>query len=396
MTMYRIVETYLFDTCTLKCGYCWLAESGKVLDSSQLKPFRDPQYIDQVTGFFNRRTSAAEKWHLQLTGGEPQLMPNFSRFCSNLFEVGNRVSLYTALIIDRDHPSFRFLTSHAAPHFDYLMCSFHPEAEAHEEEYWRKVEILKDAGHNVIVRFVGHPKRLHLLERLSKKCKELNLCFYPTTLFSKNYPGAYSDDEKTLLAGYFSSLSQTIQLAGGIDTTNTKCYAGNRIIATYLSSGDIWPCISVQKPLLGNVYQDRLELMEGAIGCPKPGMACNCDVHFQQDIVIGTEDSERFAGVKAGYTEPMTVAEQNQLCEERELHFSAAPKGIGSVEDDQTLIYSKAFVKSQLLKTISAASLNSVSSNGSETVTAAATAIAPAPVVATDKAWKKLMAFIGR
>jgi hypothetical protein len=322
-------------------------------------------------------------------------MPNFSRFCSNLFEVGNRVSLYTALIIDRNHPSFRFLTSHAAPQFDYLMCSFHPEAEAQEEEYWRKVEALKDAGHNVIVRFVGHPKRLHLLERLSKKCKEIDVCFYPTTLFSKNYPGAYSDDEKSLLTRYFSSLSQTIQLAGGIDTTNTKCYAGSRIIATYLTSGDIWPCISVQKPLLGNVYQDRLVLEEDAISCPKPGMACNCDVHFQQDVVIGTEDSDRFARVKAGYMEPMTVAEQSQLCEDRGLHFSAAPKGIGNVEDDQTLIYSKAFVKSQLLKTIGSASPSMTANNQSETATATVE-IAPAPVIPRDTAWRRLRAFISR
>src|SRR5438874_5538036 len=228
MTTYRIVETYLFDTCTLKCGYCWLAENGKVLDASQLTPFRDPKYIDQITGFFNKRTTSTSKWHLQLTGGEPQLMPNFARFCDNLIQAGNRISLYTALIIDRDHPSFRYLASHGAPDFDYLMCSFHPEAEANESEYWKKIETLKAAGHNVILRFVGHPKRLRLLDTLAEKCHALNICFYPTTLFSRNYPGAYSPDEKEKLAAHFSSLSQTIQLAGGIDTNDTKCYAGSR------------------------------------------------------------------------------------------------------------------------------------------------------------------------
>lgn len=34
---YQIAEVYMFDTCTHKCGYCWLAESGQVLDFAQLE-----------------------------------------------------------------------------------------------------------------------------------------------------------------------------------------------------------------------------------------------------------------------------------------------------------------------------------------------------------------------
>jgi organic radical activating enzyme len=73
----RAAEVYLFDTCTLKCGYCHLAESGKVLKAADLERYRDPAYIDRVTAFFNRRTTNSQKWNLMLTGGEPLLMPNF-------------------------------------------------------------------------------------------------------------------------------------------------------------------------------------------------------------------------------------------------------------------------------------------------------------------------------
>jgi hypothetical protein len=87
----------------------------------------------------------------------------------------------------------------------------------------KRVELLADAGHNVLVRFVGYPARLSQLERVSRKCRELDICFYPTPLFSKNDPHSYTEAERTQLASHFSSLSQAIQLSGGISTEDSKC-----------------------------------------------------------------------------------------------------------------------------------------------------------------------------
>ncbi len=81
---YRTVEFFLFDTCTHKCAYCHFAESGKVLDSSQLNPYRDPEFIDRIVAFFSKRTTAEQKWLITLTGGEPLLTPNLSRFLDGL------------------------------------------------------------------------------------------------------------------------------------------------------------------------------------------------------------------------------------------------------------------------------------------------------------------------
>ncbi len=76
--MRRVAEIFLFDTCTHKCGYCHFAETGKVLDNSQLKPYTDPKLVDGIVDFFNKRTSETDNWLLALTGGEPLLMPNLS------------------------------------------------------------------------------------------------------------------------------------------------------------------------------------------------------------------------------------------------------------------------------------------------------------------------------
>jgi pyruvate-formate lyase-activating enzyme len=347
---YRPAEVYLFDTCTLKCGYCHLAETGKVLKSVELEAFRDPAHVDRITSFFNRRTTASSKWNLMLTGGEPLLMPNFSRFCGTLFDQGNRVSLYTALMIDKNHPSFKFLLRHGSPAVDYVMASLHPEAELQADQYWERVELLKKAGHSIFLRFVGHPERLASLDKISAKCRELDVCFYPTTLFSDNYPHAYTDKQKSQLSAHFTSLSQVIQLAGGIDTKNSTCLAGSHMIAVHLPTGEIWPCISVHSPVLGNIYEDRLTLFDKAISCPEAGIACICDVHFQQNIVHRAEDLDRFEQQKRGFVSPLTPASWQQLLNDRRLQFTTAPKGFGQVRDDSVLFYSKAYVKEQFLK----------------------------------------------
>jgi len=343
---YTFVEAFLFGTCNLKCGYCWFAESGKVLDASELARFRDQAVIEQIANFFNKRTTEKEKWHLLVTGGEPLLMPNFPTFAKKLFAQGNKISCYTALLIPRNHPSFQCLIEHGASEFGYIMASFHPEAELQEEEYWRKIQLLKDRGHQVIVRFVGHPKRLHLMERLSKTCEELGVCFYPTSLFSKNYPAAYLEQERELLRSHFSSLSQAIQLEGGLDTNETLCSAGSELISIDFTSGDIWPCISTQTPVLGNIYTDQFSPLKAPIVCPKAGeIACFCDIHYQQNIVIGSDDRQCFERAQAGFVKPIPIPEQNQRLKERKLKFTKAPQRIGEVVDDQVLIYPKEIVK---------------------------------------------------
>jgi organic radical activating enzyme len=338
---YRIAEVLMFDTCTHRCGYCWLAESGRVLDFDQLDPFRSAEWIKKVAEFFNSRTDADHKWLVQLTGGEPLIAPNLDLLCRTLFRAGNRAAFYTALMVGENHPGFRVLRESSPQEIDYIMASFHPEAELHEEKYFEKIRILKDAGHKVFLRFVGHPARLHRLDELSARCREMDVCFYPTTLLSNNYPAAYSPDERASLTRHFSSLSQHIQLAGGVDTTNVRCHAGSRLVSINLQTGNITPCITVESPSLGNIFENRLELGDGPLKCPVPGIDCICDVHFQQDVVIGAEDSARFATQKNGFVLPVSGLDA-RLAEMRQTgmnFYKQQAVGIGNVADDSRLFY---------------------------------------------------------
>lgn len=337
---FRIVETYLYDTCTHRCGYCWLAESGQVLDFKQLDRFRSPAWIDSVALFFNSRSTQSAKWLLQLTGGEPLIAPNLERLCQSLFEFGNRVAFYTALLVGHNHPGFRFLTSVPPPSVDYIMASFHPEAELGEARYFDKLTALKAAGHRVFLRYVGHPARLRRLEELAEKCDRLSICFLPTTLLSSSYPGAYRDEERRALMNHFTSLSQFIMLEGGIDTRTSRCYAGSKIVAANLQTGDITPCISVHRPIIGNIFRNELKLYADSIACPEAGINCSCDVHFQQNIVKGCYDNDNFQAQKGGFVAPRPELIESIHALRATPGFYVNPsQGIGRVQDESRLFY---------------------------------------------------------
>ncbi|MBS1855716.1 MAG: hypothetical protein JST11_10150 [Acidobacteria bacterium] len=351
-TIQRIAQVYLFDTCTLRCGYCWLAENGNVLDMRQLERFKDPAFLEQVTSFFLSRTTPLERWLLLLSGGEPLIAPNLSRLLAPLLDAGNHAGLYTGLMVGRNHPGFRFLLENPYPRTDYVMASMHPESEEEEAEFLEKIRMLKAAGHKVLVRYVAAPKRLHRLEELSERCRDLDVAFYPTTLFSRNYPDAYTAEEKEHLSAHFSSLSQHVQLEGGLDTDGLRCHAGSSLISVNLQTGNITPCITVHRPVIGNIFEDRLSLAIAPGFCPEPGIACVCDIHFQQDVVPGAAEHSRFVQIAGGFAPPRDYGTELATMRRGGVRFSPHNRiGIGEVRDDSRLFYTNEEVRERYRRT---------------------------------------------
>ena len=352
--MIRTAVVSLFATCTMKCGYCDLAETGQVLDETQLKPYQDKNFISRSVNFFNKRTTENEKWLLIFTGGEPLLAPNLELLCNKLFNAGNRVAFYTGLHVGENSSGWKFLTHSSAPQVDYVMAAFHPEAEQWEDVFFDRIRIMKDRGHKVFFRYVAHPKRLHRLDELAEKCQKLDVCFFPAALLTNNYPGVYTEEEKNQLKRHSNSLTQFIHLEGGIDTTKTKCHASNKIIGVHLLSGEITPCITVDGPIIGNVHKDKLDLQSDPIRCPNAGVNCVCEIHYEQDIVIGAEDSKSFCRRKEGFVE--SIKEQNQLknMQAKGIKFYVNPKSgmAKKITDEQQLIFSNEHVKSSFRKNI--------------------------------------------
>jgi organic radical activating enzyme len=352
--MTRTAVVSLFATCTMKCGYCDLAESGQVLDGRQLKPYHDKNFIFRATDFFNKRTTDENKWLLIFTGGEPLLAPNIDLLCANLFEAGNRVAFYTGLHVGPNSAGWKLLLNTSYPQVDYVMAAFHPEAEQWEDIFFDRIRALKDRGHKVFFRFVAHPKRLHRLDELAEKCQKLDICFFPAALLTDNYPRAYTQEERSHLQEHSNSLTQFIHLEGGIDTTSTTCHASNKIIGVHLLSGEITPCITVDGPVIGNIHKDELNLESGPIRCPNAGVNCVCEIHYEQDIVIGAEDSKSFTQRKEGFVDAIKEQDPLKTIRAKGIQFYVNPQSgmAKNISDEQQLVFSDEYVKSSFRRNV--------------------------------------------
>jgi MoaA/NifB/PqqE/SkfB family radical SAM enzyme len=336
---YRAAEIFLFDTCSHKCAYCHFAESGKVLDRSQMLPFKDPEFIKKFTTFFSKRTTANQKWHLFLTGGEPLLMPNFNLLADRCIEDGNKISMNTAMLVGDNHPSLLYLFDKGYSVIDHLMVSFHAEAEKIEDKFFDRLRRLKEAGIRVIFRFIAHPQRFERLDDLSERCRQLDICFFVTPLYSPQYPDAYTRNQKDKMLSKVVTLSQIVLLENGIDTENAYCTAGRDLISIDMRTGNITPCISVSQPVLGNLYDDTLELSDKPRKCPAEGsIGCICEIHFHEDIVNGAHDSVAFAEAKGGFTEPKNVDIYYRQLRENQLQFSRAARGTGQTRTADSFV----------------------------------------------------------
>lgn len=300
LTNHNIMSLWLYDTCNFRCGYCGLVTSGDVTRTEQLQPYRDSKFIEQILRFFRDNRPGGRPWAVLVTGGEPTMMPNLDEFVLNLGRQGDAIAIYTNMSISLD----KVLSEEALPHVAYAEASFHPDwhmGKFDEDKFFSNVTAAKDRGVPVLVRFVGAPQVLDLLGPLEERCRSIGVSFFPTTLFNPEYPRSYTPAERLVLGSRMVGYSSLIQLDGGLVMDGRKCLAGDRMFAARLhKGGDVTPCISVDKPVLGNVYANVLHDRPGLKNCYKADRICSCDVHFQQKIVDGVDDSEEFARILQG------------------------------------------------------------------------------------------------
>ena len=310
------------------------------MDSRQLEPYRDRSFIDKLLFFFESRTSAENKWLLIPIGGEPLLMPNFSYFVRRSHTIGNKVAVYTSLNVGGNNSALRFLINNESDPIDYIMASFHPEADYFEAWYFNILKKLKENGHKVIFRFIAHPQRLNRMESLSKKCEEIGICFSPYAYCSSQYPLSYSQNERDLIYQYTTNISQVIQMENGIKVDNLRCSAGENLFYINARDGRIFPCPNVFSRVIGNVYDNILEEKGVNQGCYDLTTRCFCDLNFQQDYVAGLEDSHHFNEEKKGFVQSQdaNILKENINNRGFEFHRNVHRGTLGENSNDEHLI----------------------------------------------------------
>lgn len=266
---------YINNECNYSCSYCKPQEYKTTFLSVE-------RWFDIWTDIYQRYGSC----QIHISGGEPFLYPNFICLISNLSKI-HTLEFSTNLSWEVN----KFIEN-ISPQKARIGLSFHPEF-ADLEEFFNKVVVLRNAGFETWVNYVGYPPILKDMPRYRNKFKEMNLPFnilpFSGDFDGRKYPEGYTPEEKKCLMIFDKNEDvnkKTIDWRTDEVKSSTKgrlCRMGQMYARIYPNT-DVSKCCGNEAKKLGNLLNDKLTLLE----TPEP---CECEqCPCWRCMLVGKED----------------------------------------------------------------------------------------------------------
>jgi MoaA/NifB/PqqE/SkfB family radical SAM enzyme len=260
--------------CNFKCKYCWEVQAQERGEFKPV-PFRLAQDWLEV---WNRLRPQL----LDITGGEPFLMPEFLDVLTGL-DPAIRVAITSNL----SRPLLDFVKRVGPERVINVTASFHPMENGtrthpmNPEIFVGRALFLQNHGFNVTVNIVAWPEQMYLTPAWAEMFRAHGLRFHVDPYSSiAYYPYEYSDAERRFLepwiwenrrAGLESVKPDapiTVLCSGGVDHINVQ------------PDGSAWRCILERQEcvnLLGNVFDPGFELRKLPLQCSESWQCPACD-----------------------------------------------------------------------------------------------------------------------
>ena len=266
---------FMYGLCNYKCSYCSVDRTlkSRIITKKGAKQFTD---------FFNKRGV----WHITLPGGEPTIHPFFIEFIEELTQI-HYVRIITNMSISQDKLN-EFVNRISPNKIDFFQCSLQEIDDDGENLYkfLDKIKFLKNNGFKVYVDYVATPKRISKIEEKCKIFKENSIPFsiggINGLIDEKKYPDSYNIDEKNLLDSKMISAIQRemIDIGGVRKSYGRLCKAGFNRIMINCVTGNIHPCVENRKTIIGNIYDDNINLHNKPYLCDCRNCSCYDQPHM--------------------------------------------------------------------------------------------------------------------
>jgi len=271
--------------CNFSCDYCL---NSKDLTAKN-KKYTGHENIEQIVDFFDK---SSRTWLIHMSGGEPFTHPRFIELCSRLTKK-HYISINTNLT---SNSIINFIETIDPSRVAFIHCSLHYEERKRHNlinSFTDKFSKLRNRNYNAFVSQILYPPSIGNFEAIYTLFKNENIVIIPKSfsgfLGKKQYPAAYTNEEKELFAKYSrlahsqdrSSLFQMEPCfvekytTGDLSFKGLPCDAGKTFVQIKYN-GDIVRCHASKKPL-GNIFKGIITLSKKAELCPFP--KCPCSIY---------------------------------------------------------------------------------------------------------------------
>jgi len=264
--MIRIVWDIHYK-CNYRCPYCWF-ENDLSIRYLKVRPISSQEWIERWNYIHDKYGPV----HIEITGGEPFVYDNFIYLVKEISK-RHTIRITTNLSLNMDE-----FISEINPEKVKIISSFHP-AFAGEDIFLKKVITLKKGGYADTVIYVAYPPQIDLIDYYKKIFEDKGIVFSVTPFCGifkgLNYPGAYSDQEKKILAGYIGEDKDRLKYTLNSETPRGKfCRAGQRSVLLF-EDGKVARCGPLKTKPFANLFDKDFKFLDEPQPCESD--FCPCD-----------------------------------------------------------------------------------------------------------------------
>ncbi len=243
--------------------------------------------LDEIDGIIQRFQAYNRNFTFGFTGGEPLIYPGFVEICRRLVEKGGfRIALDSNLGVKAKE----FMEAVPAASVEYIYASMHILEREHKpgglDRFLDNICKMQNSGYKVTVNYVLYPPLIERFEKDVKYCADRGVKIVPKSFKGpyngKNYPDAYTDEERALLFKYDPGCDFAYEVPNNF---GRRCNAGMSLLRVD-TEGFVSRCVG-DKKVLGNVYSSFT-----IHDSPQPCQVNRCPC-FTEDLLFGSQETRK-------------------------------------------------------------------------------------------------------
>lgn len=256
-------DWHLTDKCNFNCIYCH-PQIKAVLN----RPIQHNFTPEEILQSFNRLNKTC---HIQMSGGEPFLFPNYVKFCKELTK-NHYISINTNFSL----PNIKEFAKEINPKKVIgLWVALHilerERLKIPIQDFAENVVLYQNKGFNITVFYVLYPPLLNRFLNDFNKLKSMGVKNVAGKIFKgvyndKLYPDAYNAKERHLIMSFKDDYKYSrTYLDGKMFFKGHLCDAGRKFFKIDVD-GNVRRCASASGSL-GNLYRRTIKISKEATPC---------------------------------------------------------------------------------------------------------------------------------
>jgi len=252
--------------CNFRCPYCWFFR-GWAEGARRNIYFAPEEWMKHWKRVYDKYG----KVHIEITGGEPFLYPNFIELIKLLSDV-HSVKVTTNMSGD-----IETFVREIDPKKVILDLNFHP-LFSDIDAFMKKTLLLKDAGFKAGVCYLAYPPQMTRINMFKERFEENGINFALAAFWGeyrgKRYPESYTPEEIEFIRPFLGDIDRIVYHLKGESPKGKLCNAGYKY-AVIQADGKVIRCGQLADKIISNFLHEDFHLLDKAEPCEAEHCPCN-------------------------------------------------------------------------------------------------------------------------